>query len=154
MALISTLLYASLALPALAEIVVPPRADMALLGPIYQPAANSSFKAFEDAATKAKAAIEEIIATGNSSFGPFDTETTSFSLSVFTASDAKPLFEYHFEAPGLNGSYTKGKLTEDTIYRSGSLGKLLVVYTFLVDIGDYVFTDPITKYIVSGSISL
>lgn len=153
MALLSTLLHASLALPALAAIVVPPRADLAKLGHVYQSAANSSFKAFEDAATKATEAINQIIATGNSTFGPFDNETTSFSLSVFSASDKKPLFEYHFEAPGLNGSYTKGKLTEDTIYRSGSLGKLLVVYTFLVDIGDDVFTDPITKYIASGPLS-
>lgn len=148
MALISTLLCASWALPAFADFVLP-KVDLATLGPSYQPAANSSFQAFEDAATKATEAIKKIIATGNSTFGPFDNETTSFSLSVFSASDAKPLYEFHFEAPGLNGSYTKGKLTEDTIYRSGSLGKLLVVYTFLVDIGDDIFTDPVTNYIVS-----
>lgn len=149
MALTRTLLLAGWALPAFADLVVPPKADLALLGPIYQAAKNSSFQAFEDAAAKATEAINQIIATGNSTFGPFDNETTSFSLSVFNAFDAKPLYEFHFEAPGLNGSYTKGKLTEDTIYRSGSLGKLMTVYTFLVDIGDDIFTDPVTNYVVS-----
>jgi len=149
MAPTKTLLLAGWALPVFADLVVPPKADLATHGPIYQVAKNSSFKAFEDAAAKATEAINKIIATGNSSFGPFDSETTSFSLSVFNAFDDKPLYEFHFEAPGLNGSYTKGKLSEDTIYRSGSLGKLMTVYTFLVDIGDDIFTDPVTKYIVS-----
>lgn len=126
-----------------------PKTDLAIYGPIYQPAANASFEAFVDARAQATQAIEQVIATGNSTYGPFDLSLpNSFSASVFLLNSDEPIFEYHYEAPGLNGSYTKGKLTEDTIYRTGSLGKLMTIYTWLVDIGDSVFTDPITKYVV------
>jgi hypothetical protein len=123
--------------------------DLAMLGPVYQAAANTSFQAFTDAKIQANKALNQAIATGNTTYGPFDNQATSFSVSVFSITSSEPLFEFHFEAPQLNGSYTKGKLTENTVYRSGSLGKLMTIYTWLVNIGDSVYTDPITKYVVS-----
>lgn len=123
--------------------------DLAMLGPDYQPAASHAFQAFDDAKSQATDALNQIIATGNSTYGPFDTQGTSFSASIFDLTSNEPLFEFHFEAPTLEGSYTKGKLTENTIYRTGSLGKLFTMYAWYVDIGDAIFTEPITKYIVS-----
>ena len=122
--------------------------DLTVLGPSYQPPKGFDFQAFDDAKSQATTALNQIIATGNSTYGPLDTQGTSFSASVFSLSSNEPLYEFHFEAPGLAGSYTKGKLSENTIYRTGSLGKLLTTYTWLVDIGDDIFLDPITKYIV------
>lgn len=127
--------------------------DLALLGPVYQAASNASYQAFKDAKSQAAAALMRAVATGNTSYGPFDNQTTSFSVSVFDLSD-KPLFNFHFEAFGLNGSYTKGNLSDDTIYRTGSIGKLLTMYLWMVDIGDSVFLDPVTKYLVSARICL
>lgn len=125
------------------------KTDLALLGPVYQPAANSSYQAFADARAQADAALKQAIATGNTTYGPFDNQGTSFSASVFSLASNEPLYEFHFEAPQLNGSLTKGNLTEDTIYRTGSLGKLMTIYTWLVDVGDSIYLDPITKYVVS-----
>jgi hypothetical protein len=122
--------------------------DLSLLGPIYQPAASHTFHAFDDAKAQATEALNQIIATGNSIYGPLDNQGTSFSASVFDLTSNEPLFEFHIEAPTLIGSYTKGKLTENTTYRTGSLGKLFTLYAWLVDIGDCIFTDPITKYVV------
>ncbi|KAK5451815.1 hypothetical protein LTS15_007538 [Exophiala xenobiotica] len=124
-----------------------PKIDLAVLGPVYQPAANNSFEAFTDAKTQATNAINQIIAAGNSTYGALDNQATSFSAGVFSLTSDEPLFEFHFEAPQLNGSYTKGKLSENTIFRTGSLGKLLTMYTWLVDIGDQTYLDPITKYV-------
>ena len=148
MHLTQPLLCTSFALSAFAPGVFA-KLDLSVLGSIYQSAANHSFQAFEDAKAQATNAFNQIIATGNSTYGPLDNQGTSFSVSVFTLTSDEPLYEFHFEAPGLNGSYTKGKLTENTIYRTGSLGKLLTMYIWLVDIGDSIFTDPITKYVVS-----
>lgn len=120
-----------------------------LIGPIYVPASDSSSQALKDASSAAHDAILAAINTGESEYGPIDNQTTSFSVAVFSATDNSTLFEYHFEAPQLKGSYTKGSLTENTIYRTGSLGKLFVMFAFLADIGDSVFLDPVTKYIVS-----
>jgi CubicO group peptidase (beta-lactamase class C family) len=126
-----------------------PTTDLALLGPVYQAQLDPSADAFAKAATQASDAVKKAVTSGNTSYGLLDTQGTSFSASVFIVGSDKPLFEYHFEAPGLNGSYTKGKLTEDTVYRTGSLAKLFTMYVWMVDIGDSVFNDPITKYIVS-----
>lgn len=126
-----------------------PKIDLSVLGPVYLPAANNSYAAFVNASTQATAALQQAIATGNTTYGPFDNQATSFSASVFSLTSEEPLFEFHFEAPQLNGSYTAGKLSENTIYRTGSLGKLLTIYTWLVDIGDSIYLDPITKYVVS-----
>lgn len=126
-----------------------PKTDLALLGPVYQAQLDPSADAFATAATQAAESVKNAVASGNTSYGVLDTKGTSFSASVFIVGSDEPLFEYHFEAPGLNGSYTKGRLTENTIYRTGSLAKLLTMYVWMIDIGDHVFNDPITKYIVS-----
>lgn len=120
-----------------------------LAGPIYVTAGNTKSQAFLDASSGSLAAILDGIKTGLTEYGPIDNQTTSFSVAVFSATTNDTLFEYHFEAPQLKGSLSKGKLTDDTIYRTGSMGKLFVMFAFLVDIGDSVFLDPVTKYIVS-----
>ncbi|RFU31615.1 hypothetical protein B7463_g4741, partial [Scytalidium lignicola] len=143
---LSGILWASLVISTSA-VVFDQTIDLSLLGPIYLPAANRNFQAWDDAKTQAAAALNKIIQTGNSTYGPLDNKGTSFSTSVFDLICNEPLFDFHFEAPELIGSYTKGKLTDNTVYRTGSLGKLLVMYAWMVDIGDSIFTDPITKYI-------
>jgi hypothetical protein len=126
-----------------------PRNALTLRGPIYLPSTNSSSKHITEAKTQSLSAILDLLKTGVSDYGTIDNQTTSFSASVFSTTISETLFEFHFEGPELNGSYTKGSLSENTIYRTGSLGKLFMVYQFLVDIGDGVFLDPLTKYIVS-----
>jgi hypothetical protein len=130
-----------------------PETDLSLLGPIYLPVNNFSSSAFQDAAKTVKSAIDDALATGNSTFSPFDNVTTSFAASVYDLNTGESIWDYYWAGPELKGSLSKGALTEDTIFRSGSLGKLFTVYTWLVDIGDDVWFDPITKYIVSISYS-
>jgi Beta-lactamase len=149
MSLIQVFLCASLSLPASAIITLPPKTDQALIGSVYLPPANGLFTAFSDASRQANDSITQSIRTRQSEYGPVDNQETSFSISVFSAASNETLFDFHFEAPKLNGSYTKGSLTGDTIYRTGSLGKLLTIYALLVDVGDHVYLDPITKYVVS-----
>jgi hypothetical protein len=149
MAFLSYLTWAVLIVSALADNPLLPRTGPALTGAAYLPAADVSLFGFSDAIRKARAAIDQSIQTGQSTYGPIDNLETSFSISVFSAETNDTIFDYHFEAPHLNGSCTKGSLTDDTIYRTGSLGKLMTVYAFLVEIGDGVFLDSVTKYIVS-----
>lgn len=120
-----------------------------LLGPIYQPSTDLNAKVWDAAREKTEDGFHQMLKTGLTSSGMFDNMTTSFSASVFSVGSDDPLFEFHFEAPGLGGSLSAGKLSEDTIYRTGSLGKLLVTYTWLVNIGQAVWFEPITKYVVS-----
>ena len=73
--------------------------DLALLGPIYQPATSNSLQAWVDAKQQATDALNQVIATGNNTYGPLDNQGTSFSASVFSLISDEPLFEFHFEAP-------------------------------------------------------
>ncbi|KAB2577880.1 Beta-lactamase-related protein [Lasiodiplodia theobromae] len=70
---------------------------------------------------------------------------TFFSIGVFSA-DAT-LFDYHYAVPGQENATAEGKVDSDTVYRIGSISKLLTVYTLLVERGDVDWNQPITKFI-------
>ena len=148
------ILVASLATAAHTIENFPTENALTLLGPVYQATTNSTWPQYADAVSQAHDALAQAIATGDSGYGAIDNESTSFSIAVFSATDNSTIFDFHFEAPQLNGSYTAGKLTDNTIYRTGSIGKLLTIYAWLVDIGDSVFLDPVTKYIVCACSSI
>ncbi|KAF2493018.1 beta-lactamase/transpeptidase-like protein, partial [Lophium mytilinum] len=114
-----------------------------LRGPVFPtPSRPDSSKSVQAAREAFPKVLNEALSTGL-----LDNSTTSFSINVFSASDNKTLFSYHFEAPGLNGSLPSGHLNDDTIYRIGSLSKLFTVYTLLAKTGFADFNQPITKYI-------
>ena len=121
---------------------------MAVLGNIYLPMSDFSSNIFDDARQDLTRLIEDAIANGDSDYGPMFNDT-AFSASVFSLKTGEVIFDYHYEAPVLGKeSYTKGTLSDDTIYRTGSLGKLMTVYVWLVDLGSANWQDPITNYIV------
>jgi CubicO group peptidase (beta-lactamase class C family) len=114
-----------------------------LLGPSFPaPSDIGSTQAIR----KAQEAFPQIVQNAMSA-GLIDNETTSFSISVFSASDNKTLYEQHFNAPGLNGSLTAGKLDDRTVYRVGSISKLFTVYAILIKNGMHDFNQPITNYV-------
>ncbi|KAH9205052.1 beta-lactamase/transpeptidase-like protein [Leptodontidium sp. 2 PMI_412] len=92
--------------------------------------------------------INEALETGSSTHGLFDNISTAFSFEFYSASVEEPLFQYHYSPPILADA-EKGVKTVDrnTIYRIGSITKLLTVYTSLITDGDAHFNEPVTKYI-------
>ncbi|OBT72821.1 hypothetical protein VF21_08313 [Pseudogymnoascus sp. 05NY08] len=120
-----------------------------LIGPdVPIPKAVSSTSAFKDGIVSMKKAIADAISSGVTSYGDMDASATSFSLEIYSLHEEEPLFTYHYDAPRLADS-TDGvkKIDSDSIYRLGSISKLLTVYTFLATVGDVSFNEPITKYI-------
>ena len=120
-----------------------------LLGPdVPIPKKVSGTFAFKDAAVSIQKAISDALNSGQTSYGTLDASATSFSLDIFSQHEEDGLFTYHYDAPGLANS-TDGvkKIDSDSIYRLGSISKLLTVYTFLASVGDLSFNEPITKYI-------
>ena len=119
-----------------------------LLGPVLPAPTNpASATAVANAQSTFAAYLDGLLDTGTTDYGTLDTQTTSFSINIFSAHDETSLFSYHYEAPGLNGSLTSGQLNDDTLYRIGSLSKLLTVYTLLIQVGDAYLDDPVTKYV-------
>jgi len=113
-----------------------------LLGSVFPAASNPENT---DVVKAAQKAFPDLISEAFSS-GHLD-NSTSFSINIFSASNNESLFAYHYNAPALNGTATTGEINDDTIYRIGSVSKLLTVYTWLQRLGDLDFNQPITKFI-------
>ncbi|KAF2108523.1 beta-lactamase/transpeptidase-like protein [Lophiotrema nucula] len=116
-----------------------------VLGPVFPPV-----KSLHDATTlhtafnKTQLQLDDAFRTGNSSKGPISPNRT-YSLEIFSASDAKPLFEYHHR--GANLVNTTGPIGGDSVYRVGSFTKLLTIYLLLLEAGDGILHEPVTKYL-------
>ncbi|PGH02259.1 hypothetical protein AJ80_08884 [Polytolypa hystricis UAMH7299] len=104
-----------------------------VLGPAFpQPTNLSASKSWNERLSNFTKYIDNTL-----SLGHLNNQTDSFSLNVFSMhDDNNVIYDYHYEAPGLNGSLGPGKeLNGDTIYRIGSISKLVSVYLFLIEAG-------------------
>ena len=120
-----------------------------LLGPDFPSPRNvSQSAAFRKAVNSFSNTIHQLLSTNSSSLIPFDPTNNTFSINIFSKFSDAPLYEYHYTAPLFaSGSNGTKKVDGDTVYRIGSISKLLTVFAFLVEKGDANFNDPITKYV-------
>ncbi|CZR63759.1 uncharacterized protein PAC_13656 [Phialocephala subalpina] len=136
---------------AILALLLPARAELqhcALLGPdIPPPRRPSNSTVFQNAIVSIQKSISDCISSGNATFGMMDASSTSFSVDIFSQHE-ESLLDYHWDAPGLANS-TEGvkEIDSHSLYRIGSISKLLTVYIFLISVGDSTFNEPITKYI-------
>jgi len=67
---------------------------------------------------------------------------------MFSIHEDAPLFTQQYSAPVLaTAQYGVKNVTADTTFRIGSATKLMAMYTFIIQAGDHVLNDPVTKYI-------
>ncbi|KAI1100935.1 beta-lactamase/transpeptidase-like protein [Jackrogersella minutella] len=82
---------------------------------------------------------------------PNDTSSDGFSYSieVFSADEEEPLWSHHWTAPNLKTLNSTGvhKVDGNTVYRLASVTKVVTILTFLAEVGDGLWNEPITKYI-------
>ncbi|KAG9233380.1 beta-lactamase/transpeptidase-like protein [Amylocarpus encephaloides] len=121
----------------------------AVFGPSFPTPSNLVNDPIMREATKDfQALIKQALSTGTSSHGEFDNATTAFSFDFYSTADENSIFEYHHSPPLLTNVPSGVKTVDrNTIYRIGSVTKLLTVYSFLIQVGDAQFHDPITKYV-------
>ena len=119
------------------------------LGPVYPvPTAPSRSQALKTAFQDLENTIAQSLQNNGSSYGQLDPNTTSFIMEVYSVHEVKPLFEHSFSAPELaNAEEGVQAVSESTIFRLGSMSKLLSVYNFLIHAGDDSWNQPITRYI-------
>ena len=138
------LLVLSLSLTALAVVN---EKTCPLLGPVYPVPQKIDMAAFQTYTQNFTTALELALSTEENSYGQWDNATTSFSISIWSVISNESLYERHVEGSQLNGSVTSGTLGNDTIYRIGSISKLLTVYTYLAAVGDKHLDEPVTQFI-------
>ncbi|KAI1735724.1 beta-lactamase/transpeptidase-like protein [Xylaria scruposa] len=76
----------------------------------------------------------------------FDNASTSFQLSLFSKDEQ--LLSFSYPATSLNdSSLPSGCLDDNTIFRIGSVSKLLTVYALLAEVSIDHLKDPVTKWV-------
>ncbi|KAF3066495.1 putative beta-lactamase-like 1 [Daldinia childiae] len=96
-------------------------------------------------------AIKAAVATLKDVFANVTAKAQNYSISVqvFSANEPEPLFSLSHTAPNLAHQKSTGvkKVDENTVFRLGSLTKIYTIYSFLINAGDKLWNEPITKYV-------
>lgn len=111
------------------------------------PTRLSNSRAVESAKQAIAVAIEESLLNATK-YGQLDPNSTSFSLEIYSLHEPDSVFTYHYSAPDLaEPSEGVSVVDSNTIYRIGSISKLLTVYLYLIEAGDVSFNQPVTNFV-------
>ncbi|KAK3686354.1 hypothetical protein LTR37_019897 [Vermiconidia calcicola] len=113
-----------------------------LLGQQYPPPVQLT------AEPKFQAAAKSLNAVLDKSVKQSPYNETSFSVGVFSTDDDQLIYQYHYTSAAVRNSSTGTKAVDaDSIYRIGSISKLLTVYLFLISQGDRKWDVPVVEYL-------
>ncbi|EON62896.1 hypothetical protein W97_02121 [Coniosporium apollinis CBS 100218] len=147
-------MHFSLIIPLLVLFVVvmtqgPTEAPRVLLGPVFQaPRGLDTNIGFLSASSQLSRHLEDVLSSGASPFGSFTRDATSVSISMVSAAQESPLFEFQYTSSLLNVTANgTRKVSGDSIFRIGSISKLLTVYALLLKSGLVHWERPVTDYI-------
>ncbi|RSL55093.1 hypothetical protein CEP54_009529 [Fusarium duplospermum] len=115
--------------------------DCPLWGPVYPTPTNVLNST---TVTKAIANLSESLDAALTS-KTLGAANASFHLEVFSTDQL--LLNYSYAAPQIKASLTAGVLNRDTVFRIGSVSKLVTVYALLAATGMEYINDPVTKWV-------
>ncbi|KAI0965923.1 beta-lactamase/transpeptidase-like protein [Xylaria arbuscula] len=103
----------------------------------------------DSAIRSAGTALDSVFAQYIDNANNTGSDAFSYSVEVFAADETTPLWTHYWTATNLATMNTTGvrKIDGDTVYRIGSLSKIFTILTFLAEVGDSSWNDPIGKYI-------
>ncbi|EED13547.1 penicillin-binding protein, putative [Talaromyces stipitatus ATCC 10500] len=121
-----------------------------LLGPVLPRPSGLGIGIMNPILVDLPTTLHQTFQQGHSDFGDFMGNTSSVSITAMSTEDSEetPFFNFHFSSPFLNetaGSTTN--ITEDSVYRIGSISKLFTVYALLLNFGREHWDNPVTDYI-------
>lgn len=118
-----------------------------LLGAVYPVPRNvNSNTLTRSAVENLTKALDQAIREDRTPYGDVSSNSNSFSISVISANEDKPIFQYQHTAKLLDNSSTTA-VTGDTIFRIGSVAKIFTTLALLLQQGIIIFDDPVTKFI-------
>ncbi|KAI0111238.1 beta-lactamase/transpeptidase-like protein [Nemania sp. FL0031] len=71
------------------------------------------------------------------------TSDTAWAVALFSSKENRTLYEHYYTPPICGTS----KVDRNSVFRIGSVSKVFSVWSFLLEVGDEHFNDPITKYV-------
>jgi CubicO group peptidase (beta-lactamase class C family) len=129
-----------------ASVMPPPEI---LLMPAFPPPVDLKANLnFQSAAVELSSVLQEALTEGITTFGNFTPNTTSVSVVLKSTAQESPLFDFQFTGANLNtSSGSTNRVSGDSVFRIGSVSKLLTVYALLLRGGLDHWEQPVTKYI-------
>ncbi|RMJ19119.1 hypothetical protein CDV36_001176 [Fusarium kuroshium] len=109
-----------------------------LLGPVFPPVQKGLAKS---------AAVKTAIEILTDELNNVVKEGTDTTLYVQAFSGTDKIFSYGYAPPSTSGSLTSGTLNENTVFRIGSVSKLITVYALLAEVGMERLNDPVTRWV-------
>ncbi|KAK7710790.1 hypothetical protein SLS64_005695 [Diaporthe eres] len=115
-----------------------------ILGPVFPvPSELHSSATFQETLKLLESKIDGALASGNTTHGPVNPNDT-YSIQIFSTKSEKPLLDYHRRGPAVLGNRT---IDGDSVYRIASASKLITVYLLLLEAGEGIFSEKVTKYL-------
>lgn len=96
-----------------------------------------------DAATALDSLVGQYIDNATNS----GSDRFSYSAEAFATNEQTPLWSHYWTAKNLANTPGVKKIDGNTVYRIGSTTKIFTILTFLAEVGDAAWNDPISKYI-------
>ena len=92
--------------------------------------------------------MDAAIRSGTTRYGDAYYNESTFSIGVFSAHDDGLLYQkHHTDSTVANSSAGVHSVDANTVYRLGSTSKVFTVLTFLAQVGDRRFGDPVTDHL-------
>ncbi|KAH7130307.1 beta-lactamase/transpeptidase-like protein, partial [Dendryphion nanum] len=115
-----------------------------ILGPVFPPAKSlSTSSSFKTALASLQSQLQDAFKTGDSAHGPVGINDT-YSIQIFSAAKKDLLFEQHHRGTNLAA---ETPIDGNSVYRVGSVAKMYTVYLLLLQSGDAIFSEPLTRYL-------
>ncbi|KAJ8126566.1 hypothetical protein O1611_g7073 [Lasiodiplodia mahajangana] len=102
-----------------------------------------------DGIRNAAAALDSVFGQYIDNANNTGSDKFSYSVEVFAANEQTPLWSHYWTAKNLATMNTTGvkEIDGDTVYRIGSLTKIFTMLTFLAEVGDASWNEPIAKFV-------
>nr|OQO26206.1 hypothetical protein B0A51_06005 [Rachicladosporium sp. CCFEE 5018] len=135
-------------LPFIAAIAVAvPYVPCGILGPDYPaPLGLSSDLVFKDVVQNISDALKNATVADDALLTTLKANQTSWSIGIFELDSTLLSVQHTADTATLAKGSVKA-VTEDSIYRIGSLSKLITAYTYLVEVGHAYWDRPVTEFV-------
>lgn len=125
-----------------------------LLGPSYPPfKIDTRDPTIASSLKNITQKFDRLMKTGIGENGPVTTNTTTFSMALFStnkgnAEDEPFFWQYHYTASEYKKSVGRSQnVTKDSVYRIGGLTEVFTMWSLLLAVGDQIFNDPVSMYL-------
>lgn len=111
------------------------------LGPVFPTPGNySAAPPVQQALKQLNSSLSDLISDGT-----YDGLESVVSVLVFD--EQERLLNFSYAPPGMRQYLTSGTLDENTLFRIGSISKVLAVYALLAEVGFDRMYDPVTRWV-------